>query len=313
MKNIMALTKRNCLLFFRSKATVLSSLCSSLILIALYFLFIANLYAQGMNELFAVSLSSKQINAMIYIQMIVGVLVINSVSLTTGMFCTMAADLERGKTESFLITKCKPIQLLLSYLFAAVIVSFVINILMFIIAVIIIGALTGYFISATAFFSAFGVLIITTFVSCAIMLLFTTIARSSTAIGVINGFAGSILGFLCGIYIPFSNLGKAAVYVGSFLPFTHLTIWFKRIVLKDVFVFANIPQETGEKIMEVGFSAGEVGLCGLNIPLWGMILFSCLFAVIAFVIAIFLLHRQLVSTKNKPLKFKKNQKKKTLT
>lgn len=304
MKNILALTKRNCLLFLRSKTTFFFSIFSSLILIALYFLFIAKLYSQGFNETSGLALSSKQINALIYTQMIMGVLVINAVSLSTGMFSIMAIDIEKAKIEAFLITKLKRYQLMLSYLISAIIVSFLINFLMFVISTILIGIITGFWLSAGAFFSVFGVLIITTLVSCAVMLFITTIARSSSAIGVINGILGTILGFLCGIYMPYTNLGTSARYVGSFLPFTHLTIWLKQIVLGDCFNQFGVQSEIAQMMQNLWFSAENVGLCGLKVPLWGMILFSCLFAALCFAIAMILLRKRMFFSRRKLTKKK---------
>ena len=79
MRNIYAMIKRNCILFLRSKQVVFFSFFSALILIVLYFLFIANLYAQGFNESAGMELSSNQINFAIYVQMIMGVLVIKRI------------------------------------------------------------------------------------------------------------------------------------------------------------------------------------------------------------------------------------------
>lgn len=302
MKNILALTKRNCLLFIRSKQVVFSSLISSIILIVLYFLFIANLYSQGFNELMGSNLSTNQIHAMIYIQMIMGVLVINSVSLSTGMFQFMARDIEIQKTNAFLLTKTKPYQIMLSYLISALLVSFLLNLITLIVSVIIIGATTGIWLGGSAFFAIVGVMLLSTIIGCAIMLLITSIVRSSVAIGVISGFLGSVLGFLCGIYMPYSNMGKGAVYVGSLLPFTHLTIWLKQIALGDMFRQIGIPQEVQSSILEQGFSASNVGLCGANIPLWGMILMSVGFAILCFAISIFFLTK--LFRKQKTIKIK---------
>lgn len=299
MKNILALTKRNCLLFVRNKATFFFSLFSSLILIVLYFLFIAKLYSQGFNETAGLELSKNQINALIYTQMIMGVLVINSVSLSTSMFSIMAYDIEKGKTESFLITKLKGWQLLFSYLISAIIISFLINLLMFIISTIIIGIVTGFWLGAGAFFLVVCVMILTTLVSCAIMLLITTIARSSSAIGVINGIVGTVIGFLCGIYMPYSNLGTGAKYVGSLLPFTHLTIWLKQIVLSNAFGQFGVPTEIANQMSDLWFSAGNIGLCGLKVPLWAMIIISSLFAVLCFVIALILIKKRINRSSSK--------------
>lgn len=292
MKNIFALTKRNCLLFLRSKMTVFSSLLSSLILIALYFLFIAKTYSNGFNQEAGLVLTQKQLYFAIYTQMIMGVLVINSVSLSMGMFTLMARDLETRKADAFMLTKAKAFEVVISYLLSALFVSFALNFLTLVVSVIIIGAST-YWISATTFFSVFGVLIITTIISCSIMLLITVLVKSSIAIGVVNGFMGTLLGFLCGIYMPYSQMGSAAKHIGSLLPFTHLTIWLKQLVLKDVFGQFGMTEEVSKKMQELWFSAGDVGLCGADVPLWGMILIGGAIAVVCLVASVFILKNRL--------------------
>lgn len=304
MKNILALTKRNCLLFLRSKATFFFSLFSSLILIVLYFLFIAKLYAQGFNEAAGISLNSNQLNFAIYSQMIMGVLVINSVSLSTGIFTFMAVDIEKRKTDAFMLTRLKPSELICSYLFSGIIVSFALNFLTLAVSVIIIGAATTYWLGAAAFFYIVGALIVTTIISCAIMLLITVLVRSSAAIGVINGIMGTILGFLCGIYMPYTNLGVGAKYVGSLLPFTHCGVWLKQIVLNDVFHQLGMSGELANQMKDMWFSAGNVGLVGLDVPLWGMLLISAIFAIGCLVLALFLLRKRLTSKTGIKLKKK---------
>jgi len=303
MKKILALTKRNCLLFLRSKEVVFSSLLSSVILIALYFLFIARLYSDGLNESSGLALTSKQIDAAIYLQMVMGVLVINSVSLSTGMFTFTARDFESHKTEAFLLTRTTPRDLTCSYLISALIVSFLLNLLTYFVSLIIIGAVTGVWLGAGAFFEIIGGLILTTVIGCCVMQLITTIVRSSAAISVISGFLGTILGFLCGIYMPYSNMAEATEYVGSFLPFTHLTIWLKQIALGDIFSQFGLPTEIAEVVQKDAFSAGNIGLCGADIPLWGMILFSTGVAVICFAVSVCLLMKIFGNRKNpKPKK-----------
>lgn len=298
MKTIFALVKRNCLLFLRNKQTVFFSFFSSLILIALYFLFIGNLYSQGFNEYSGLQLTDKQLNFAIYSQMMMGVMVINSISLSIGMFTFMATDLENRKTEAFLLTNVKPVQLITSYLISALSVSFLLNFIMLSISAVIIG-ITTFWWNLSTFFLIFLVLILVTFISCSIVLLITTLVKSSAAIGVINGILGTIIGFLCGIYMPFDNLGKGATYVGSLLPFTHLTIWLKRIVLKDVFRQCNIPSEMTEIMQRKWFSAGNIGLCGLDVPLWGMLIFSGVIAIVCFTISTVVLKNRLRFLKNK--------------
>ncbi len=298
MKNILSLIKRNCLLFIRSSQVVLSSLMSGGILIILYFLFIANLYSNGFNEATGLMLTSKQINAAIYTQMIMGVLVINSISLSTGMFTFMARDLETRKTEAFLLTKAKPFQIAMSYLISAIIVSYAINFLILVISFIVIGILTGVWISFLTFLAVSGVLIIVTLAGCAIMLFITSIVRSSVAVGVISGLIGTILGFLCGIYMPYSNMGKGAMYVGSFLPITHFVIWLKQIALGDILSQFGINNELSKTIQKEAFSASNIGLCGANLPLWLMIVLGIVFSIGCFILSMFIISRLYKNQKN---------------
>jgi len=127
MKNVFTLTKRNCLLFLRDKATVFFSFLSSIIIISLYFLFIAKLYQQGFNDQANTILTTKQLNFAIYLQMIVGVLVINSISFAIGMFSFMAQDFEKRKMDVFMLTNVSRFEVVLSYLISGIIVSFVLN------------------------------------------------------------------------------------------------------------------------------------------------------------------------------------------
>ncbi len=308
MKKVLSFTKRNCLLFLRNKQVVFSSLISSIILIALYFLFIANLYSQGLNNFADLTLSSIQKSALIYIQMIMGVLVVNSVSLTTGMFSFMAKDFEVKKTEAFLLTNAKPVHLTISYLLSSILVSFALNFLTLVVSVILIGCITSFWLSAIAFFSIFGILILTCIIGSVIMLLITSIVRSSVAIGVINGILGTILGFVCGIYIPYSDMGNVIVYIGSLLPFTHLTIWLKQIALGDLLSQFGVSKNISDIMLDKSFSAGNVGLLGANVPLWGMILLSVLFAIICFVISLFLIKRLFKKGQNKKQRHSKDRK-----
>lgn len=289
MKNVFTLTKRNCLLFLRDKATVFFSFLSSIIIISLYFLFIAKLYQQGFNDQANTILTTKQLNFAIYLQMIMGVMVINSISFAIGMFTFMAEDFEKRKMDVFMLTNVSRFEVVLSYLISGIIVSFVLNLFTFLVSFLIIGISTGLWLGAGAFFTVIGALIILTFISSAVLLLITVLIKSSSALSVLNGIVGTVIGFICGIYMPYSQLGSGMKYVASFLPFTHFTIWLKQIVLGDAFSQFGMSAEISSKMQEMWFSAGNVGFCGLNAPLWLMLILSVLFAIVCLIVSLFLI------------------------
>ena len=285
MNRTIALTKRNILLFLRDRSAVFFSFLSTIIVVALYFLFIAKLYSEGLSENAGGVFSQKATDFMVYLQMMAGVLILNSMSLSVGVFSTAAKDFESRRIDSFLLSPLPGASLLASYLAAGFLVSFLLNLFTWAASAVIIGLLTGYFVSLTVFLYAALILLAASAVSGAIMLFITALVRSSAAIGVINGIAGTFFGFLCGIYIPYSSLGSSTKAIGSFLPYSHLTIWLKQTVLASAFSQLDVPPESRGVILDEFFSAKNIGFCGLNVPLYIMLILCGVFALACFALA----------------------------
>ncbi|MDR1272324.1 MAG: ABC transporter permease [Clostridiales Family XIII bacterium] len=294
MGNVIVLAKRSMLLFIRDRAAVFFSFLSSIIIVALYLMFIAKLYSEGMSrsEYIASHFAKPALDFVVYTQMMAGVLIINSWSLSIGVFSTIVKDFETRRVDSFQLTPATAPQLILSYFGSGFLVSFLLNIFTWLISFILIGALTGYRVSIETFFAVIGVCALASLVSCAVMMMLTAIIKSSAAIGVMAGVSGTFFGFLCGIYLPFSNLGKGMEMAGSVLPFTHLTIWMKEIVLGDAYSQLGIPGEL-KSVMNENFSAANVGFLSFDIPLWTMLLYTAAFAVICFAVSGVLTRRRL--------------------
>ena len=297
MNTFLSLVKRNVKIFLRDRATVFFSFLSTIILVALYFLFIAKMYTSQMDNpaqgSIALPLSKGGKYFIVYLQMMAGVLVLNSMSLATGAFWTLARDFEIRKIDSLLLSPIKPGKLLLSYLVSGFIVSFGMNALTCAGSFLAIGLSTGFWLSVAAFFTVILVLLAVSAVSCSVMLLVTALVKSSTALGVINGIAGTFIGFLCGIYMPYSNLGQGAKFVGSMLPFSHFTIWLKTVVLNDAFRQLSIAGEFKEILLREFFSAKSIGICNISAPLWLMILLSALFGGACLVASLVILKKRI--------------------
>ena len=284
MRTTFIFTRRSLRLFLRDRATVFFSFLSTLILVALYFLFIGKTYADGINDALGSYISTDSIFSLVYIQMIVGVLVLNSLSLSIGAFSTIAHDFENRRVDSFLLTPIKTSELLTAYFSGGFIISFVLNVFTWLLSILIIGIAFGYWVGITTILAVIGILIFASMISCSLMLLFTALVKSSAAIGVFSGVAGTFFGFLCGIYMPYEALGKGVERIGSVLPLTHITIWLKQIVLDNAFIKLGIAEEFQGELLEV-FSARNIGFLGMDIPLAGMLAYTAALALICLFIA----------------------------
>ncbi|MDR2751323.1 MAG: ABC transporter permease, partial [Clostridiales bacterium] len=223
MTRAIALAKRNSFVFLRSGPTLFFSFLSSIIIVGLYILFIANTYTAELSSF----LPASEASFLVYVQMLAGIIIINSLSLAVGSYSVIASDFENRKVDSFLLAQAKAPELIASYFIQAFMVSFLMNLLLWLASLALIGGMTGFMVSFLAILQSVPILAFASFVSSSILLLFTALVKSSSAISVMNGVSGTIFGFLCGIYMPFSLLGKGVEKIGSALPFTHMAVWLK--------------------------------------------------------------------------------------
>jgi multidrug/hemolysin transport system permease protein len=291
MADVFALARRHVALYLRDRATVFFSFLSVLILVALYFMFVAKLYSADLLEMGG-AFTAGAVNYLVYAQMMAGVLVLNSLSLSLGAFSAFVKDFETRRIDSFLLTPVKVAHLIFSFFLSGVIVSLALNLLAWGLSAALIGALTGYWIAAPVFARAAGVVFLASLASSSVLLLFAAVMKSSGAVGVFNGVAGTVFGFLCGIYIPYGALGGAVVKVGSLLPFTHLTIWMKQIVLGGALAQIGLPDAMRGDMLR-RFSALNVGLAGLDVPLAGCMAYTAVFALACLIAAGAILARRI--------------------
>jgi multidrug/hemolysin transport system permease protein len=290
ISHIVILARRSIVLFLRDKTAIFFSLLSSLIIVALYVLFIGKTYSSALLEESSFFAGSAG-NYLVYLQMMAGVMAINSLSLSIGAFGTIAKDFETRRVDGFLLTPVKASRLIAAYFFGGFTASFALNCVTWAASFALIGGLTGYWVTAAVFVKVLGILVFASFMSSAIMLLVTSLLKSTSAIGVFTGVSGTFVGFLCGIYMPFLMLGKTVERIGSAIPFTHVSVWLKRVVLSGAFEQIGMPKALNEMVLN-SFSASNVGFVNLDIPLWGMLLYCAAFAVICLLTAGNILRRR---------------------
>ncbi len=268
MNDLMSLVKRNTLAFLRDKAAVFFSFLSVIILLALYFLFIGKQYTSDLTMV------SDEMKIFLSVGVIMGgVLVINTVSLSLGVMGNIITDLQFKRLDAFLVTPVKRYKIILSYYITSIIVTAVLTLIMWLLTILYVGIFSGYWYTFLTIIKVSGLLIFYTFISATLMIFLTTILKSVNAFGALSGVLGTFIGFISGIYMPLFVLGKSMVYVASVVPFTHMTILLKQVLLKEP--YALLP---GEMVNEISsfYGTNEVGVLGLDVNLFWILLVSLL-------------------------------------
>ena len=265
MYDLTSLIKRHILKFLRDKTAVFFSFLSVLILLALYFLFIGRQYTDGEALSFLDPKFKTFLTAGI---MMGGILVINTVSLSLGMMGNIITDLEYHRLDGFLVTPVKRYKIILSYYISSIIVTTVLSLFMWYLTVLYVGLAAGYWYSFGAVFQATLLIILFTFISSSVMIYLTTLLKSVNAFGTLSGILGTFIGFISGIYMPLFVLGKSMSYVASVVPFTHMAIMLKNVLLEEPFriLAQDVPADAMAEIKEV-YGTVEIGVVGQDVPM----------------------------------------------
>ncbi len=278
-----ALIKRHILRFLRDKVAVFFSFLSVIILIALYFLFIGRMYTSGgaMDSITDEGLKTQLVMGV----MMGGVLVINSMSLSLGMMGNIIEDLNNQSLDAFLVTPIKRRRIILSYYLAANIVTSILSLFMWLITIFYTGIFGGAWYSLAIILKVSGILVFYTFISSSLMIYITTLLKSVNAFGTLSGILGTFVGFLSGIYMPLSVLGSAMKNVASIVPFTHMTILLKNVLLEEPMekLGAMINNEQIMSEIKTDFGMDYIKVIGLDIPMfWIFVLIMMLTGLMLF-------------------------------
>lgn len=293
MFEIISLIKRNIKIYLRDPLAVFFSFLSTIILMMIYILFLGNV---GGDELGAL-LTNNEMRFLIYSQMMAGIIVLNTLTIPLGNLGSIVTDFEDNKMDAFMVTPVKRYKIILGYYIASLIITFVLSLLFWILAVIVLGLVTGIFFPFKIIITIIPIILLFVLISTSFMILLTTFIKSVNAFGAVSGIFGSLIGFISGIYIPLSSSSpKILKNISSVIPFSHMTIWVKGILLEPSYQTilnkTNGNQAVVDSVKD-GFGANELGLLGLDISLPILIIGAALLSVILLLYSTYRLNKRI--------------------
>ena len=239
---MLALIKRNFLLYFRNRSGVILSLFGAIIPFVLYIVFLKNNYKGHSSQLMDLWL-------------IGGVLAVTGLTTTLAAFSRQVEDRERKVTDDLFITDLGPWGLQLSYLVSSVIISFLMQVIMF-------AFMLSYFTLADNISFEWGILpyllllmILNSLLATLINALIVQCFKSVDSLGKLATVVGATSGFLVGTYIPIGTLPNMAQNLMKLTPSNYMASLFRHVLMKeslaDTFTNSNQSQAAFEKTMGI--------------------------------------------------------------
>jgi multidrug/hemolysin transport system permease protein len=249
-------TGRNLKLFFRDKSAVFFSLLSIFIVIALYILFLRDVWVGGWADMV------PDIAYLMDSWLVSGLLAIVSTTATMGAFGIMIDDRVKRIDKDLYASPVKRSVLLQGYLVSALIIGIVMSLITFALAELYIVLNGGALAGAVTCLKILGVVILSALTNTSIMCFVVSFFVSQQAYSTASTIIGTLIGFLTGVYLPVGALPASVQTVIKLFPVSHAASLF-RILLMDAplnmaFAGLNEAYRTGfQEYMGVTYVFGD--------------------------------------------------------
>lgn len=274
---MLALIKRNCLLYFRNRSGVLLSLLGAGISFILYLVFLK----QGMYRDWS---RLPQTNQLLDSWLIGGTLALTGISTTLAGLNQLVWDRERQVQMDLLLTDAGPFCLQVSYLISATIIGIVMQLLVFI-------GMWGYFsvadgltISGSQLLAVISLMAISASFATVVNAVILKRIQSVDNLGKLATILGTAAGFLVGIYIPVGSLPSFAQTLVKLTPGSYVASLYRQYLMTDtlnsIFRHQVTAQNHFERLMGVRLNWSGLLTQSQTYQIIGYIFVGCLLAVL---------------------------------
>lgn len=227
------LISRNVKLYFRDRSAVFFSLLSVLIVIVLYVLFLSKIQVDSVSAQLNGAINDNELSYLINSWVLAGMLSITTVTSTLGALGFMVNDREKKIVMDF---KSAPLKVS-TYPVAGVVSAMIVGVLMSVFTLIVYGSYiyvdTGYFFSGLIILKTFGLILLSTMMSAALMGFLVSFFSTNNAFSSASLLIGTIIGFVNGLYIPVGSLSEGLQKSLIVLPFSHIASLFRQVLMED--------------------------------------------------------------------------------
>ena len=240
MRGFLGLTKRNLLLFFKDKQSILFSLLTSMIVLALYLLFLKDTFVSAMdsaiNQFPGLSLRIDKNDKDMFANLILLTGILGSAMITVPYNCliTLVKDRENKVDYDILATPLKRGQIILSYFVSAAFSSVILTGIILAIGLTTICMHGDIYLGTIDILKAFGVVALGSISATSIFMIVVLFLKSVSASGAFFGLLSAVSGFIIGAYIPISQFSEAVQTVCNIFPASQITIILRNVIINGL-------------------------------------------------------------------------------
>jgi len=280
------LIKRNLKLFFRDKSAVLFSLLAIFIIIALYVVFLGDVWLDdSMKDI-------KDADILMNSWLVAGLLAVASITTTLGAFGVMIDDKVKKINKDFNSSPIKRSSITGGYIGSAYLIGVIMSFVTAFIAEIYIVFRGGDMLTLSASIKIFLLMLFTTIANTSIVCFIVSFFDSHSAFTAASTVIGTLIGFLTGIYLPIGTLPASVQTAIKIFPVSHAASLFRQVLMEVPMrnSFEGIPERflnEFKEYMGVTFNFGNVEVT----PIISIMILACT-AIVFYSLSLFNMSRK---------------------
>ncbi|MCR5798570.1 MAG: ABC transporter permease [Lachnospiraceae bacterium] len=242
MNKMMGLTKRNILVYFKDKSSILFSMLTPLIVLVLYILFLKGTYVSAIEnsakglEGFINTADIEKIAAGLLLAGILGTALI---TIPYNTLMTIVKDKENKVDFDISATPINRVNIILSYFVASAFSAFVMTAAVTTIGLAVMRIDLGFTVAANDLAGIYMIILLGSVSASALFMIAMMFFKTSNASAAFMGLLSAAAGFLIGAYVPLSEFSDSMESVCNLFPATQITVLLKRFLLSDTLFGIN--------------------------------------------------------------------------
>jgi multidrug/hemolysin transport system permease protein len=268
-------------MYFKDKINFLLSLLAIFIIVALYALFLGNVWGDAQLR------ALPEADVLRQSWLTAGILAVSTVTTSMGAFAVIVDDRVKKINKAFYASPIKRRYITGGYIFSAFIISLIMTAVSAVLLGIHLIAIGGSLPTLPDFLKIIGIVLLSGISGTAMVCFIVSSLKTHSAFGTASTIMGTFIGFLMGIYLPIGVLPEAVQTVIKLFPPSHAAMLLRRVLMQTPIAnsFEGIPAEyvnQFEESMGVVFRFGDFEITPV-LSITALIVCSLIFYALAIV------------------------------
>lgn len=266
MTNVLALTRRNLLLYLRDPVGVFFSMLGALMVFMLYSLFLGNLQVQSIS-VNAPGVDSAVVKRFVDLWMFGGIVAITAMTTPLGALSSFVEDGVTKRFQDFLVSPIKRRELALGYLLSSFVIGTGMTLVVLLVAILYLGLVSGVWLGIGAIAMSVVWILVSVAGFAALWAFVVSFIATNGAFAAASTIVGTIAGFVSGSYVAVGLFPDAVRNVISALPFAHSAMLLRQTFVDDSLAAMVGGSEEAALAMETFFGV-RLFVNDWELPVW---------------------------------------------